>query len=1014
MATLYDKSGNPVEVPEADVPDKLASGEFGVPKDQAQHVFDPSGQLGTVPGDKLHDALKAGYQLASADDVARAKRAEEYGGVGGGLAAAGLEGLSTATLGLSDVAGSAIGGEGYKEARKGYREENPKSTLAGGLIGAVAPIALSGGAAAPEEAAALGGARLLSEGAEVAEAGKGLLGGAGTVAKTAGKVLGAPAAGASRAGSAVERMVGAALGADESTSLVTGLTKRAIAKGAGAATEASIFGVGQQLGEDALGDPDANGEKLYASGLHGALLGLGAGVGLSALGEVGTAVLGRASTTLSGMAEKQAVRAVNLRKAFVKELERLPGGAEAAGRQILDDGVLKAGDTVETLAPRVSAARTAAGEKVTGILETADKAGLEGPRLAELRQQIQTEVLDPLLKIPKTNAGAIAKVRGILDDLESFAGVPGEQAAARVHAPPVDEAAASRELNRIGGEEYELRQVPISAVTDNREVWSQEKLADAKTKLASGSPMLDPDLFAQAKQMEVLKGSVPGMAQLQRELKIGYARAAQLREALSSGEGALPSQLERVGGDKMPPIRLAEHYEGEGYTVADGIHRLNAAEAAGFTHIPAIVEKTAPRFGEQGAGAIDRSVLLDNAKLTFRQAQDFRGTIGKSIEWRVSPLGPVDKANEAAKDVYRLIEKNVEQTGERAAKEMGGSFLDEYKQAKLAYQRYTVLDKAAQDALAARTANRIVSPSDYGVGSAVAAGAIAHAAAGPVGAILAGAKGLAASMLHHEVRERGNSAAAVLLDKLSALRGVERAAKAVDREMDRGIAGILKEPGRAPPRVRELPQENHPYRAHAEAAIRASSDIEAHGQQVAAAAAPLAPHAPRTANAFQSVAVRAAQYLAAQAPHRRGQTTIMPHLDEPRISQTDEKKYLLVAHAVHDPVSVLHDMGQGRATRAQIDALKTVYPKLYGELVQRLQERLADRTQPLAYEQRKQLALLFGAAADPAAAPAFVARMQKDFAPAAGPGGGPSGAPRGGAPKRKLSGQSDSLRLPGS
>ncbi|HTQ45379.1 MAG TPA: hypothetical protein VMI75_21625, partial [Polyangiaceae bacterium] len=88
---------------------------------------------------------------------------------------------------------------------------------------------------------------------------------------------------------------------------------------------------------------------------------------------------------------------------------------------------------------------------------------------------------------------------------------------------------------RFNSDLYEMRQVPIASVTDNRDVWSADKLADAQARLAAG--------------------------------------------------------------EAMPPIRLGgEAGVHDGYSVADGIHRLNAAEQAGYPNIWAIVDKETPHF----------------------------------------------------------------------------------------------------------------------------------------------------------------------------------------------------------------------------------------------------------------------------------------------------------------------------------------------------------------------------------------------------------------------------------
>lgn len=893
MPTLYDRQGNPVEATDAEAPAMLASGEYGVPKGAQVPVFSPDGQLGSVPGEKIHEAQAAGYTLATADDVAKADRAEKYGGVGGGLAAAGLEGLYTATLGASDVVGSAVGGQAFKEARKGYREENPNASLAGGVILGLAPALISGGATVPEEAALLGareGATLLGEGAEAARVAKGAVGlgeageggtllrgvwdtsaeasksaaeaahaggalsTAGKVARTAGQVLSAPTRAVEATGSAVERGVASLLGGGEGSSLISSLARKAVATGARGAAEGAIVSAGQLASEEALGDPDANGEKVLATLGHGALLGLGAGVGLTAAGELGRAVLGRVGPAVDRMAERQAVRALEPHAAGARKIADLPGGAEALGRRMLADGVLRPGETLEQVASRVSAKVDEAGQRVGAVYDALDASGVEQVRVRDIADRVRREILPSLEKLPETNKAAIGKVHGFLSDLDAFAGIP----------------------------------------------------------------------------------------------KI-----------------------------------------------------------------------------EEGAHALDVEAMREQA-VSFRQLQELRSTLRKSINWKSAAFpGVEDKANEALKDVYGALSKELDAKAEQAAGKLGGTMRDELKEANLTYRQYVTADQTAQNALRLKEGRNIAAPSTKAAGMAAGIGLLAHGVSG--GASALGAVGAAAA--NHVFKERGATTMAWTLDKISALRGVEAAAKRVDQQLDRGVARLFKESGRTEPAVSELPigkrvaepegyepppvAGKQPYRAHASAIIRASQAPMAHRRAIADAAAPLDVHAPATSAAFQSAAVRATEYLASQLPHRAAASVLTAHMDEPRLSPSEERRYLLVAHAVHDPMSVLRDLGTGTATRVQVDALRAVYPAIYGQLVDRIKERLADMTAPLPLAQRKALGALFGADIDPTRAPAFAARMQQDFAQPSAPAAPKGGAPRGGAPKRKLQGRDDGLALPG-
>lgn len=823
---LYDQKGNPIEVPDAEAPAALSSGKYGLPKGSAVPVVTKQGKVGDVPVEQAGAAFADGARVATGEEVHHAALETKYGGIGGQLATAGIEGVNQATLGLSNFAAGKLGGEGTRRYIEEHNEVNPNARIVGGVIGAVAPAIATAG-----ESAALEGAGALRAAGEAAE-GAGALSGVGSAARTVAKVVSAPSLGASKLAGGVERVVQGALG-EGSGSLVSAFARKALAKGAGAAAEGALVNTGQQLSEDSIGNTETNGEKLLASLGHGALLGLGAGVGLTAAGELGRAVLGKAMPKLSGMAEEQAVRAIDPRKQFVKELEKMPGGTKAAGRRLLDDGVIGAGDRMEDIAPKISEARKAAGEKLGTILDTADEHGLEGVSLKNIQQAVETDLLPNLSKLKKTNAGAIKKVQDMLSDLEGFAGVPSAEVAA-----------------------------------------------------------------------------------------------------------------------------------------------------------------------EQG---MDRALLVDHAKLTFRQAQDFRSQLDDVIRWNSNPMGPVNEGTEAMKKLRGIIEGEVESGVAKTAKALGSEFADSYKEAKLAYRQYAVMDKAATDALAAQGANRILSPTDYITGAAAfahhtgkgAVGALLGAGAGEAeggdtGSVIGGAvSGAVAAMAHHAIRTRGNATAAFLLDKVSALRGVERAAQSIDTQIDRGISGIVREEGRVPVRTKfpiEGEAGEHPYRTSVRRVLQEAGNAEAHSEKVSSAASAIEPHAPKTSNAFQRAALRGTMYLAQQVPKSQPEPSVTPQFDSKvdRVSDAEKADYMRKVTAVHDPMSVLADMSQGKATKSQVDALKAVYPSLYQEVVQRTQDKLASLKKPLDYGQKLQIGLLLGVPADETMKPDFVKAMQQSYAPPQG------------------------------
>lgn len=130
-------------------------------------LIDPGGVPRDVPEEAVPAALERGWRAQTAADVQSAAAAQanqaDYGGVTGALKATAAAGARGVTLGLSDVALRALGGEEAATDLRGLREENPGLSAGGEIAGALAPVLLSGGSAAPAAVANRAGARVASE-----------------------------------------------------------------------------------------------------------------------------------------------------------------------------------------------------------------------------------------------------------------------------------------------------------------------------------------------------------------------------------------------------------------------------------------------------------------------------------------------------------------------------------------------------------------------------------------------------------------------------------------------------------------------------------------------------------------------------------------------------------------------------------------------------------------------------------------------------------------------------------
>lgn len=275
---------------------------------------DSQGNVYSVPQEQVAGALAQGLVPESAEQgaerISAEVRREEHGGLAGGAAAAATGALSGLTLGLSDVG---IAGLGADRVLRNIQAEHPVASVSGTVAGALAPLILSGGAAAGGQAAGLG-SRILA---------------------------GSPAALASRAGTAT---AGALAGEG------AGLLARAAGATVGAGVEGALGGAGQYLSQVAIED-----QPLTAEGFVG---GLGKGA-------LFAAPVGGAFT----LAERTLVRA----RSLFPRAEVTPAAARETERAAVSEltQAVSDGDQLAQLARQqlalndAQAGAAAAGERIT-------------------------------------------------------------------------------------------------------------------------------------------------------------------------------------------------------------------------------------------------------------------------------------------------------------------------------------------------------------------------------------------------------------------------------------------------------------------------------------------------------------------------------------------------------------------------------------------------------------------------------------------------------------------------
>jgi hypothetical protein len=444
QADAYDAQGNPV-APEL-VGEAVAKGQAFFKKGARVYAQNPNGELVTVDA---ADATKPGYTVLTPEQVKREYNRKKYGQGAGNIALAGAAGAARGlTLGASDAVLAELGGDETRRALKGLREANPIASGVGEVAGAVAPVVLSGGSAAPAaagSAAARGGASL----------GARALSGAATAVRTAGAAPRAAAA----AGGIVERGIARGLqAAGYEGKTVLGRAAAGALKTAGAgATEGAIYGGAQAANDAVLNGDKITAEKIVAGMGRGALFGAGVGGALGAAGPL----LGAAATKLRPSREglEQTARDQGLR-AITQGASRAEVKAAAGGKfnekgferldTALDDlltyeikngpykgqRVLTPGGNAEEIAARLNHAKEEVGAMKGGMAqELSERMAAEGrsPDVGEFLRRVKEQVTDPLRA--SKSQGAYSKARAIDSELSIYAKEHQARLAGAVDAP---------------------------------------------------------------------------------------------------------------------------------------------------------------------------------------------------------------------------------------------------------------------------------------------------------------------------------------------------------------------------------------------------------------------------------------------------------------------------------------------------------------------------------------------------------------------------------------------------
>jgi hypothetical protein len=352
------------------------------------------------------------------------------------------------------------------------------------------------------------------------------------------------------------------------------------------------------------------------------------------------------------------------------------------------------------------------------------------------------------------------------------------------------------------------------------------------------------------------------------------------------------------------------------------------------------------------------------------------------------------------------MNQRIEDSAKAIAADMKPGSFEQWRSNKRVMEALIPVRQAGKDRLAAQQSNRKISLTDYMTG--LGTGGSLAAATGHPGLAITGA---AAAVAHKLVRERGNAVladfagrAADYLGGMQSARALQiakmgEAANRVSSRLDKAVDALAAKLKEAPKlvapttvkayhEIRMAPRERgeklsdqaeNPYDKRLSELANLSQNPQLLQQRLSSTLGNLDQYAPRVASEMQFTVAQAVNYLYTQAPKN-------PYGDAPpeirrawRPSSVELQSFERSLQAVHDPLGVIQNMENGHVSKEAADVLRTIYPHLYGRVVQRLVPKVAD-TEGIPMQRRLELADVLGVSLDSLTSPGTAAAFQQMYA----------------------------------
>lgn len=177
----------------------------------------------------------------------------------------------------------------------------------------------------------------------------------------------------------------------------------------------------------------------------------------------------------------------------------------------------------------------------------------------------------------------------------------------------------------------------------------------------------------------------------------------------------------------------------------------------------------------------------------------------------------------------------------------------------------------------------------------------------------------------------------------------------------------------APPQTRDKSQQDW-FDDTRQQILAVASNPEQFAHEQGTQAQPLADAAPGVADALIQKQLQVYSYLAQVMPKNPGMPTSI-FADTWKPADYEVQRFRKVVQVARAPLTILQEMRAGTVTPDQVDAVRTLYPRLYESILDHVRTGVTAPGVKTTYDQRLKLGHLFGRT-EPTTDAAFVAAMQ--------------------------------------